>query len=140
LGMVLAHEIAHVQHRDPIVALGRGLTVGLALMCITGNGDGAMAQQLLGKVDLLIGLSFSRDAETAADAAALELLLQHYGHVTSADQLFRYLRLQQGDELVEWFNTHPLHDQRIAMIANFTKNNPVAQTEPTPLPDWLHFD
>ena len=108
LAMVVAHEIAHVQHRDPIVALGRGLTVGLALMCISGNGDGVLAQQLLGEVDLLIGLRFSRDAETAADTAALESMLQHYGHVASADRLFHYLRQHQGDELSEWFSTHPV--------------------------------
>ena len=137
LAMVLAHEIAHVQHRDPIMALGRGLTVGLALMSITGNGDGALAQQLLGEVNLLVGLRFSRDAEMAADAAALESLLQHYGHVASADQLFRYLRQQQGDELVEWFSTHPLHDQRIALIDQFTEDHPLAEWKTTPLPGWL---
>jgi predicted Zn-dependent protease len=137
LAMVLAHEIAHVQHRDPIVALGRGLTIGLALMSITGNGDGALAQQLLGEVNLLVGLRFSRDAEMAADAAALESLLQHYGHVASADQLFRYLSQHQGDELIDWFSTHPLHDQRIAIIDQFTEDHPVVQTETTPLPDWL---
>ena len=140
LAMVLAHEIAHVQHRDPIVALGRGLTIGLALMCITGNGDGVLAQQLLGDVNLLIGLSFSRDAETAADAAALESLLQHYGHVASADQLFRYLRQHQGDELVEWFSTHPLHDQRIASVDQFAADHPVTERKTTPLPDWLQVE
>jgi predicted Zn-dependent protease len=137
LAMVLAHEIAHVQHRDPIMALGRGLTVGLALMCITGNGDGALAQQLLGEVNLLVGLRFSRDAEMAADAVALEFLLQHYGHVASADQLFRYLSQHQGDELLEWFSTHPLHDQRIATIDQFAEDHPMARMQTTPLPDWL---
>ena len=137
LAMVLAHEIAHVQHRDPIVALGRGLTIGLALMCITGNGDGALAQQLMGEVNLLVGLRFSRDAETAADAAALESLLQHYGHVASADQLFQYLQQHQGDELMEWFSTHPLHDQRIAMVEQFAEEHRSKRLETTPLPDWL---
>lgn len=137
LAMVLAHEIAHVQHRDPIVALGRGLTVGLALMSITGNADGALAQQLLGEVNLLVGLRFSRDAETDADAAALESLLQHYGHVASADQLFRYLRQHQGGELIEWFSTHPLHDQRIASIDQFAADHPATESKTTPLPDWL---
>ena len=137
LAMVLAHEVAHVQHRDPIVALGRGLTLGLALMCITGNGDGALAQQLLGEVNLLVGLSFSRDAETTADVAALESLLQHYGHVASADQLFQYLQRHQGDELIEWFSTHPLHDQRIAMVEQFAAEHRSNQIDITPLPDWL---
>ena len=31
LAMILAHEIAHIKHRDPMVAAGRGLTVALAL-------------------------------------------------------------------------------------------------------------
>jgi predicted Zn-dependent protease len=106
-------------------------------MCITGNGDSAMAQQLLGEVNLLVGLRFSRDAETAADQAALEILLQHYGHVASADKLFQYLRRHQGDAQFAWFSTHPLHDQRIAMIDRFAAAHRVAQMETTPLPAWL---
>jgi len=137
LAMVLAHEIAHVQHRDPIVALGRGLTVSLALICITGNGDGALAQQLLGQVNLLVDLRFSRSAESAADEAALDALLQLYGHVASADQLFVFLQQHQGDEAIEWFSTHPLNTQRIAMIEGFAAEHHAPDMQTTPLPDWL---
>jgi Zn-dependent protease with chaperone function len=65
--------------------------------------------------------------------------LQHYGHLASADQLFQYLRQHQGDELVEWFSTHPLNDQRIAMIDQFTAKHRVAQMETTALPGWLQL-
>ena len=68
LAMVLAHEIAHVRHRHPIVAMGRGFTVMLALSALSGVGDG-MIQQWVGSMGMLPMLAFSREQEEAADAA-----------------------------------------------------------------------
>lgn len=135
LAMVLAHEIAHVSHRDPIIALGRGLTVGLALMSTIGAGHGAMAQQMVGQVNLLTHLSFSRKAESAADAAALHTLLSHYGNVRAAETLFTLL---QDNSLAppEFFSTHPLNQHRIEAIKQFSlahSNHHSDSTKPVPL-------
>jgi predicted Zn-dependent protease len=35
---VLAHEVAHVKHRDPLVALGRGIAVMTAMGAVSGAG------------------------------------------------------------------------------------------------------
>ena len=36
LAQVMGHEIGHVLHRDPIVSLGRGVVVGVALAALAG--------------------------------------------------------------------------------------------------------
>ena len=74
LAMVLAHEIAHVRHRHPIVAMGRGFTVMLALSALSGIGDG-MIQQWVGSMGMLPMLAFSREQEEAADVT--DHLRQH---------------------------------------------------------------
>ncbi len=145
LAMVLAHEIAHISHRDPIIATGRGLTVALAIMSLTGVGDGAMAHQLASQFSLVTQLSFSRSAEAAADLRALETLRQYYGHTLGADALFNYLVAEQGrgnalaeQPLLALLNSHPLHADRIATINAFTGNDHNGQGQLTPLPaNWL---
>ena len=87
LAMVLAHEIAHVRHRHPIVAIGRGFAVMLALSTLSGLGDG-MIQQWVGSMGMLPVLAFSREQEEAADADALQALLRIYGHAGGAATFF----------------------------------------------------
>lgn len=137
LAMVLGHEIAHIQHRDPIVALGRGLTIGVAMMSIAGIGDGAMSEQLLSHVATLSHLSFSRAHEQEADDSALHTLSQYYGHVGAADSLFTILLEQQnGSQPPIFFSTHPLNKDRITRI----QQHPGYRSDATltPLPDWLN--
>jgi predicted Zn-dependent protease len=118
LAMVVAHEIAHVKHRDPIASLGRGVLVQLALNAIAGGGD---ADLVLGQTGLLTLLTFSRDMEEDADAQAMRALNAYYGHVAGAAELFEVLH--QGDEAVglpEFFSTHPLDDSRIEHLQELT--------------------
>src|SRR5690606_11399619 len=40
LATVVAHEMAHIKHRHPIIAMGRGVVIGLFLASISGfSGD-----------------------------------------------------------------------------------------------------
>jgi len=138
LAMVLAHEIAHVRHRDPVVAIGRGFAVALALASFSGVGDGVL-QQWLGGVGMLPILSFSRAQEEAADAAALQAVLQHYGHVGDAAAFFEEVARRQsmpaGPTVLQ---THPDTEKRIAAIRAFAAAHANAQpAAPIPLPDWL---
>lgn len=136
LAMVLAHEIAHIRQRDPIVAMGRGFAVIFALSSLAGVGDGAM-QQWLGGVGMLPVLSFSRAQEEAADTAALQAMLRHYGHVADAAAFFEHIaRSPQGAEPLAIFSSHPGHDERIERIRRFAEEH-AAQTAPLPLPDFM---
>ena len=117
LAMVMAHEIAHIKHRDPIIAAGRGLTVGLALAALTGFGDSSASHYLVNQVNLLTQLSFNRSQETEADREAMRTLQNHYGHVIGADTLFEVLQASHdGLEPPEILSSHPITEDRINAI------------------------
>ncbi|MGH1471080.1 MAG: M48 family metallopeptidase [Cellvibrionaceae bacterium] len=122
LSMVLGHEIAHIKHRDPIVSLGRGITIGLALASLTGFGDSSFSQGLVGNVGLITSLKFGRDQETEADSEAMKALHQHYGHAIGADEIFSIFKKIHGKNITpEILTTHPMDDRRIAAIKDFNK-------------------
>lgn len=130
LAMVLAHEIAHIRHRHPIVAMGRGFAVIFALSSLAGVGDGAM-QQWLGDVGMLPILSFSRSQEEQADADALQAMLRTYGHVGDAAAFFEHIARQQDtSEPLAIFSTHPGHEERIERIRQFARQH---DTQPPPM-------
>jgi predicted Zn-dependent protease len=114
LAMLLAHEIAHVQHRDPIVSIGQGAAIGLAATLLLGDPNLAV----LGRAGSYTRLHFSRDMERAADAAALGALHEVYGHVTGASDLFDTIRATRADigrgEAPAIFSSHPLDAERLA--------------------------
>lgn len=116
LAMVLAHEIAHVKHRDPIVAMGRGVLVGTALAVVTGASGDDVGGTLLGGAGLLTGLHFGREQESDADREALAALYRHYGHVNGSTTIFEHFRAmedEQGFSMPELFSTHPISEGRI---------------------------
>lgn len=138
LAMVLAHEIAHIRHRDPVVAMGRGFAVALALVSFAGVGDGAISQWLNG-VGMLPILSFSRAQEEAADAAALRAVLKRYGHVGDAAAFFEEVARRQsmpdGPTLLQ---THPDTEKRIAAIREFAGAHATQKAPPpVPLPAFM---
>ena len=138
LSMVVAHEIAHVHHRHPIIATGRGFAVALALSSLSGIGDG-LVQQWLGGLGMLPMLSFSRSQEEAADTDALQAILRLYGHVDGAGAFFEYIAEKHPEsKQPDLFNTHPGHIERIARIREFAQKNPsTATSEPILLPSFM---
>lgn len=116
LAMVIAHEIAHIKHRDPVVALGRGVVVGLFLSAIAGTSTDRFVSSIINNTGTLTVLGFSRKQERHADEIALKALAAYYGHVNGADTLFKVF-LKTEDHLdshtPEFFSTHPLSDNRI---------------------------
>ncbi|MDX8385336.1 MAG: M48 family metallopeptidase [Gallionella sp.] len=137
LAMVMAHEIAHIQHRHPIVALGRGFAVMLALTSMAGVGDGMM-QEWVGNMSMLTLLSFSRKQEAEADADALQGLLRQYGHVDDASAFFEYAAEKPKMEISALLSTHPGIEERISRIHQF-ENDHIAATkrELQPIPTFL---
>lgn len=118
LAMVMAHEIAHVKHRHPAQALGRGLAFGVVLSVVSAAAGSSIASTLLGDAGLLTVLSFNRVQEEEADATALAALSAVYGHVGGAGALFDVLRERAGSaQPPKLLSSHPLTDDRIARIA-----------------------
>lgn len=116
LSMVLAHEIAHIKHRDPIVAAGRGITMALAFMVFAGLTDTQLAEGLLGQTNIMTALAFNRAQENDADKEALKTLISHYGHVHGAAALFEQLEASAHFNPPALLSTHPLHQERIDRI------------------------
>lgn len=118
LAMLLAHEMAHIKNRDPIIAAGRGITVGLALASVFGAADNAMVHRLLGQLNFLTVMAFSRDQETSADDDALNALYAYYGHVNGAEGVFVALGEDNFSPL-EFLSSHPVTDKRIENVYKF---------------------
>ncbi len=120
LAMVLAHEIAHVKLRHPIVAMSRGVTVSIALGTMFGLTDNDSAAQLVQWMGITTTLSFSRAQEHAADALAAQTLIELYGHLEGADELYQTLKLTYAEETLvtgpDFLNTHPNLDERLQRL------------------------
>ncbi len=115
LATLLAHEIAHVKHRDVIVTMGSMVASGLVLGAVLGA-DNPLARLLTGGV--AVGhLSFRRDQESAADRAALAALQAHYGHVGGYRDLFGVLGEVGKRSRPAFLASHPDIDDRIKSLA-----------------------
>lgn len=137
LAFVLAHEIAHVRHRHPVVAMGRGFSVMLLLSALTGMGDGILGDWL-GSLGLLPVLSFNREQESEADADALQAVYRSYGHVRDAGALFDYLAAERNSP-PQILSTHPADQARSDKIRRFADSHPPTTADPviTPLPAFV---
>lgn len=137
LAMVMAHEIAHIKYRHPIVAMGRGLTVAVALATIAGVSDSSFVSDILGQISLLTVLAYNREQEAQADTEAYSTLLKHYGHSEGAIELFEVLHsLDKLIEPPEFLSTHPLNLDRIDHIKGLHKPNTNSK-ELTLLPEYV---
>lgn len=139
LSMVLAHEVAHIKHRHPIIATGRGIAVSMALLSLAGLSESAVFERFVGTVGTIANLSFSRAHERLADADALETVLSYYGHAKGADSLFVIVRnLQTGMIAPEFLSTHPLSDARIEKVRSFqNKHITTSSQKLTAIPQYV---
>ena len=116
IAMVLAHEIAHVRHRDPLRGASLGLLSLLVQSLLFGNaGDFQVLSQATALLSLL---SHTRDMEETADAAALTALVALYGHGEGATDLFARLN-SDGDPLAplpDLLRSHPNGEARVALL------------------------
>ena len=149
LATVMAHEIAHVAHRDPVASLGGGAASALALMVLTGNAGSEAAAGVLREAGLVSSTRFTRAMEREADAAAIPAVARLYGHIDGAAELFEALAAERGaggerpDGWLERFtSTHPLDADRVRAVEAMADEAELrTEGEVTPLPDgfegWL---
>lgn len=122
LAMVMAHEIAHLKHRHPAAALGRGVAVGVILSLVSADLGRSAAGGVLTHTGTVTLLSFNRDQERQADEEALRVVAAEYGHVGGALELFEVFSRAQaeragaGAPAVEFLATHPLTPNRIESV------------------------
>lgn len=149
LAMVIAHEISHVLHRDPVAGIGGGLASGIALLGLTGNNGVGAAGSLLSRTGALTSVQFTRRMEITADEQALAAVEGLYGHVAGASGLFELFQQGRDEPLLKkplWLDrfasTHPLDEDRIQAVRELAdKQQWPQQGELTPLPEgfpgWL---
>ncbi len=134
LAMVVAHEIAHIKHRDPMMSLGRGVVAMVGIAALSGFGDASVMANVAGFTSASALSQFSRDQESRADEDAVAAVLAEYGTLNGADEFFTKM-LSESDASAalgaEFFSTHPPTDERIARI----NSEPDSSSEPNNLPD-----
>ena len=140
--MLIAHEMAHIKHRDPIVSFVRSLSIQAGLGIILGNTDA----NILGSAGIFTILHFSREMETEADKQAFAVIADIYGHVGGASDLFgliaEVMKKEGMDEQPAIFSSHPLDDMRIQTMKDMAQENGWdLDAKRTPLPakfaQWL---
>ncbi|CAM3914137.1 TPR repeat-containing protein YfgC precursor [Vibrio aerogenes CECT 7868] len=113
LDMVLAHEAAHIVHRDPIRTLAGTLGVQLLMSMVTGN---TQVATLSGSGSQLLLLRYSREQETAADELALKTLWRVHGTLSGADEFFQQILNKDNHRLPTFLLSHPHPQARIEHI------------------------
>lgn len=131
LSFVLAHELAHLEHRDHLRGMGRGLVLAAVSVLLTG-GDADLAQ-ILSPAATAGNAKYSRAREAAADTRALQILHCRYGHVGGATELFELLK--DEDETAgfsHFLASHPSMEDRIAELrkAIAERKMPVRPVQP----------
>jgi predicted Zn-dependent protease len=111
--MLLGHEIAHVENRDPIRSVSGALLASLAAGALLG--DAGIIGNLAGTGSLLTALHFSREQEAQADGDAAAALVALYGHMAGATDLFTTLQSATADRTrpPAFLASHPNLDERI---------------------------
>jgi len=108
LAGVLAHEIGHVRHRDTMAALVRQLGLSVVL--------GGLDGQVGGAVNGLLSMSYSRDAERAADQYSIDALrAADISPIPTAGFFARLGKLSGGpsvEKSMSWMASHPVSAER----------------------------
>ncbi len=139
LAMVVAHEMAHIKHRHPIIAMGRGVVIGLFLASLVGASGDHFTGQVINNTGMITLLTFNRDQEREADETALQAVAGLYGHVAGAEELFKTLRDLENKHPLhppQFLSTHPLNEDRIDAIDQLAEVNGwniTGETTPVPL-------
>ena len=141
LSMVIAHEVGHIKHRHPIIAMGRGVVIGLLLASIAGFSGDHFVGQIVSDAGIITLLTFNRDQEREADATALNAVAEYYGHIAGSEDLFEsLLKLDKKFPVnpPEFLSTHPLGENRIENIKQLAINNHWSTTgELTKMPEAI---
>lgn len=116
LAMLIAHEMAHVKHRDPIRSMGQKVAITTGIKAMLGYSNVG----LLGNAGLYTQLHFSRDMETKADEEGIRAMHKAYGHIGGALDLYDILKNLSAEHSllkpITFFSTHPLDDQRVGHL------------------------
>jgi beta-barrel assembly-enhancing protease len=122
---VLAHEIAHVALRHPEELAFRNM--GYDILLSTFADSGAVTEVAASAGILLVNAAYSREAESAADTLAFQLLKEANISSTGMASFFARIEKMEGTSprLLKYFNSHPATGiRREAAAAHASKGYP----------------
>jgi Zn-dependent protease with chaperone function len=112
---VLAHEMGHIAHHDGMKMLIESGGMGFVLGTVLGDFAGATA--LLFASKMLVQASFSRDAESAADAYAIATMhALGRSPVPLGNLLMRLTKNTSGGSAPTLLDSHPASPDRLASM------------------------
>lgn len=114
LAFVLAHELAHLKHRDHLRAMGRSIVLVAISTALTGSHSDIT--QLFIPLNQMGTAKYSREREAQADGKALQVLNCLYGHAGGATEFFEALKKDEGESssgMSHYFASHPELQTRI---------------------------
>ncbi|MGY3033603.1 Zn-dependent protease with chaperone function [Bradyrhizobium sp. USDA 4354] len=115
LAGILAHELGHLKHYDNMRGLiyngGTSFLIGLLFGDVTGSSAVIFASRSL------VEASYSREAETAADTFAIEIMhTLGRSPKPAAELMFRITGKEGGSTLTMILASHPLTEDRLARM------------------------
>jgi predicted Zn-dependent protease len=133
LAGVVAHEIAHVEHRHGIDQMQKANNANLALTLgyvLLGRQPSGVEQAAIQVGGTLYFARHSREAENEADELAVPMLVAAGISPAGLPSFFEELiaeRQRSPSSLEQWFSTHPLTEERIANTQRLVSQVPASQ-------------
>jgi len=117
IATVLAHEISHSLNRDPLANVGGSLLSQIALLMILGNNPSAKLGLTSAQMEQQ---AYNRSIEERADAFAVKLIADTYGHVGGVIKTYEFLdkteKSHRLDTTPSFLRSHPEIPKRIELI------------------------
>ena len=115
LAGILAHELGHLKHHDNMRGLiyngGTSFLIGLLFGDVTGSSAVIFASRSV------VEASYSREAETAADSFAIDIMHQlGRSPKPAAELMFRITGKEGGSSFATILASHPLTEDRLARM------------------------
>ena len=124
---VLAHEVQHVEKRHSLKAMAKSAGLMVTVSMVFGDLGGLVS---LGQD--LIGLKFSRQHETEADAEGLKALVA--AGIAPAGMRDFFRKMGEKEKLnLGWLSSHPASEERHAALDAAIKALPAAAMQAPPL-------
>ncbi len=138
LAGVLGHEFGHIAHRDPMEAAIRQSGLSILIGLLVGDIYGGSA--IGGAALVLLNTAYTRDAEAAADRAALATLDSAGIDSTGMADFFHMVGEEEaksgGNSLPAFMMTHPDPGDREAMFRQNAQGHPHAGEPAMSDADW----
>lgn len=121
LAAVLAHEMGHVTLQHGTRAIVQGLGISFVFSVLVGDMGGGV---IAAAGEILLRMSYSREAESEADRSAIELLQKAGYRFKGLSSFFERISEENKDlpPSLQIFSSHPSDEKRAALTRGLSDN------------------